>query len=300
MPRAVLIAVLAVVGALLVGCASPLDDADAGVPREDVTSAVTVDPTARELLPAAVAQEGVLSVGAAVSAPPTAFHLADGVTTTGLDIDMTEAVARTLGLRVQRTESTFGGIVPGLTSGKFDVGTGNFAVTEARKKQVSFVTYINDGQGFAVRADDPQPPITDLAQLCGRTVSVLSGSTFESTRAKAQPRCREAGRPDIEVRSYPDGATTGLALAQRRADITMSAINALRYLVSQQPRLRFVGEYRRLDVGFALAKDSPLIPAVQAAVTRLMADGTYARILAKWGTSPSALRTSQVDPPEAA
>jgi polar amino acid transport system substrate-binding protein len=300
MPRAVLLAVLALVGALLVGCASPLDDADAGVPREDVTTAVAVDPAARALLPPTVVQDGVLSVGASVSAPPTAFHLADGVTTTGQDIDMTEAVARTLGLRVQRTESTFDGIVPGLTSGKFDVGTGNFAVTEARKKQVSFVTYINDGQGFAVRADDPQPPITDLVQLCGRTVSVLTGSTFESTLAKAQPRCSQAGRPAIEVRSYPDGATTGLALAQRRADVTMSTINGLRYLVSQQPRLRFVNEYRRLDVGFALAKDSPLIPAVQAAVTRLMADGTYARILAKWGTSPSALRTSQVDPPEPA
>lgn len=298
MPRVVLPAALALVGVLLAACASPLDDVDAGVPRADVTSAVAPDPAAVGLLPADVRSAGVLSVGASVSTPPAAFLLADGVTATGQDIDMTEAVARTLGLRVQRTESTFDGIVPGLTSGKFDVGTGNFAVTEARKKQLSFVTYINDGQGFAVRADDPQPPIRDLAQLCGRTVSVLAGSTFEATLAKAQPTCVAAGRPPIAVRSYPDGATTGLALAQRRADVTMSTINGLRYLVSRQPRLRFVNEFRRLDVGFAVAKGSPLIPAVQAAVTRLMADGTYARILAKWGTSPSALRDSRVDPPE--
>lgn len=300
MSRAVLLAVFALVGALLAGCASPLDDLDGGVPREDVTSAVLPDDAAVALLPATVRQAGVLTVGASVSAPPSAFKLADGVTVTGQDIDMTEAVARTLGLRVQRTEGTFDGIVPGLTSGKFDVATGNFAVTEARKKVVSFVTYINDGQAFAVRADDPQPPIRDLTDLCGRAVSVLTGSTFEASLGKAQPRCSAAGRPAIEVRSYPDGATTGLALAQRRADVTMSTINGLRYLVAQQPRLRFVNEFRRLDVGFALAKDSPLIPAVQAAVTKLMADGTYARILAKWGTTPSALRTSQVDPPEAA
>ena len=130
---------------------------------------------------------------------------------------------------------------------------------------------------------------TELADLCGRAVSVLAGSTFEASLAKAQPRCPAAGRPPIEVRSYPDGATAQLALAQRRADVTMSTINGLRYLVSQQPRLRFVNEYRRLDVGFALAKDSPLIPAVHAAVSRLMADGTYARILAKWGTPTSCL-----------
>jgi polar amino acid transport system substrate-binding protein len=300
MLRPALLAALALVGVLLAGCASPLDDLDAGVPRQDVTSAVAPDPAAAALLPVPVRQAGVLTVGASIGGPPSAFKLADGVTVVGQDIDMTEAVARTLGLRVQRTEGTFDGIVPGLTSGKFDVATGNFAVTEARKRSVSFVTYINDGQGFAVRADDPQPPILDLADLCGRAVSVLAGSTFEASLAKAQPRCPAAGRPPIDVRSYPDGATAQLALAQRRADVTMSTINGLRYLVSQQPRLRFVNEYRRLDVGFALAKDSPLIPAVHAAVERLMADGTYARILAKWGTPTSALRTSQVDPPETA
>ncbi|HEY2196012.1 MAG TPA: ABC transporter substrate-binding protein, partial [Actinomycetospora sp.] len=287
MLRPALPAVLALVGVVLVGCASPLDDLDAGVPRQDVTSAVVPDATAAALVPPAVAQAGVLTVGASVGGQPSAFRLSDGVTVVGQDIDMTEAVARTLALRVERTEGTFDGIVPGLTSGKFDVATGNFAVTEARKKVVSFVTYINDGQGFAVRADDPQPPIHDLADLCGRTVSVLAGSTFEASLAKAQPRCPTAGRPPIDARSYPDGATASLALAQRRADVTMSTINGLRYLVSQQPRLRFVNEYRRLDVGFALAKDSPLVPAVHAAVERLMADGTYARILAKWGTPTS-------------
>ncbi len=300
MPRSALPVLLALVGVLFAGCASPLDDADAGVPRQDVTSAVAADPAAVALLPPDVRAAGVLTVGASVGGPPAAFKLADGVTVVGEDIDMTEAVARVLGLRVQRTEGTFDGIVPGLTSGKFDVATGNFAVTEARKKAVSFVTYINDGQAFAVRADDPQPPVHDLSDLCGRAVSVLAGSTFEASLAKAQPNCAALGRPAIDVRSYPDGATASLALAQRRADVTMSTINGLRYLVSQQPRLRFVNEYRRLDVGFALAKDSPLVPAVHAAVERLMADGTYARILAKWGIPTSALRTSQVDPPEPA
>ena len=299
--RAALTAALALVAVLLAGCASPLDDADGDVPRQDVLTGLAVDPALTALVPPAVRQSGVLTVGAAIGGqPPTAFYLADNVTAVGQDVDMTEAVARVLGLRVQRTPATFDGIVPGLASGKFDVGTGNFGVTEARKRTVDFVTYINDGQGFAVRADDPQPPVTDLVQLCGRTVSVLAGSTFEASLAKAAPRCAGAGLPPLEVRSYPDASTSALALAQRRADVTMSTINGLHYLVDHQPRLRYVNSFRRLDVGFVLGKNSALVPAVQAAVDRVMADGAYRRILDKWGTASSALTASQVNPPEPA
>lgn len=298
MLRSTLLAVTCALLLTLSACASPLDDADAVVPREDVLAGLAPDPSLAALLPPEVRQRGTLAVGSSISQPPSAFHLADGRTAVGQDIDVTDAVARLLGLRVERTEGTFDGILPGLGSGKFDVGTGNFAVTEARKRVVDFVTYINDGQGFAVRADDPQGPITDLTALCGRAVSVLAGSSFEATLGRAAPRCGAGGLPPMEVRSYPDGPTSGLALAQRRADVTMSTINGLRYLVEQQPRLRFVNEFRRLDVGFVLAKDSPLVAAVHAAVDRLIADGTYARILAKWGTTPSALPASAINPPE--
>lgn len=302
-----LVALVAVLAALLSGCASgPVDpaaadaDPDLGVPRADVTSAITPDPAATALLPPEVRAAGVLTVGASVSSPPTAFHLSDNRTVVGQDTDITEAVARTLGLRVERTEATFDAILPALGSGRFEVGTGNFAVTEARKQVVDFVTYINDGQGFAVRADDPLPPVTDLLALCGRTVAVGAGTTFETTLNRAAPRCTEAGLPPLTVSSYLENAAVYLSLQQRRADAVMSTINGLRYAVSQQPRLRFVNEFRRLDVGFALAKDSPLTPAVHAAMQRLIADGTYGRILAKWGTSSSALTSSQVNPPETA
>jgi polar amino acid transport system substrate-binding protein len=291
---------------LLAGCAtaggSPAasSDPDADVPRADVTSAVLPDPAAVALLPPEVRASGVLTVGASVGTPPSAFHLSDNRTAVGQDIDITEAMARALGLRVERTEATFDAVLPGLGSGRFEVGTGNFAVTEARKKIVDFVTYINDGQGFVVRADDPLPPVTDLTQLCGRTIGVGAGTTFETTLNRAAGECVARGLPPYTVNSYTENAAVFLSLQQRRSDAVMSTINGLRYAVSKQPRLRFVNEFRRLDVGFALARNSPLTPAVHAAMQRLIDDGTYSRILEKWGTSPSAVRSSEINPPETA
>lgn len=78
----------------------------------------------------------------------------------------------------------------------------------------------------------------------------------------------------------------------------MSTINGLRYAVAQQEGLKFLNEYHRLDVGFAFKKGTKLAPAFRAAVNKLIADGTYDKILKKWGTSESAIEKSQISPPE--
>jgi polar amino acid transport system substrate-binding protein len=49
---------------------------------------------------------------------------------------------------------------------------------------------------------------------------------------------------------------------------------------------------------FAFKKGTPQEPAFQAAVNRLRKDGTYDRILKKWGTGALAITTSQISPPE--
>lgn len=54
----------------------------------------------------------------------------------------------------------------------------------------------------------------------------------------------------------------------------------------------------RLDVGLVFKKGTPPAPAFQAAVNGLKAEGTYDRILKKWGIGASAIKTSQISPPE--
>jgi polar amino acid transport system substrate-binding protein len=89
-----------------------------------------------------------------------------------------------------------------------------------------------------------------------------------------------------------------MSLQQGRSDIVMSTINGLRYAVAHQQGVTFLNEFHRLDVGFAFKKGSKLTPAFQAAVNQLIADGTYDRILKKWGTSASAITASRISPPE--
>ncbi|MET9662340.1 ABC transporter substrate-binding protein [Streptomyces sp. NPDC006510] len=268
------------------------------VPTTVVVSSVHKDEAAAKLLPAGVRASGTLTIAAAVSNPPGATYLADGRTVAGTDIDFADAVARKLGLRFTREVASFEAILPALDSGKYDVGTGNFGVTEERRRTIDFVTYINDGQGFAVRDDSELKNVTDLTQLCGLTVGTGAGTTFEVTLEENRHLCTDAGRKPYDVKTYSDQGATWASLQQGRSDVVMSTINGLRYAVRQQEGVRFLNEFKRLDVGFAFKKGTPLAPAFRAAVNSLKADGTYDRILKKWGIGASAIRTSQISPPE--
>ncbi|MFI2781903.1 ABC transporter substrate-binding protein [Streptomyces sp. ALB3] len=297
---------LITVAALLLTACGPGDPAAsqagpagrARTPTTDVVSSVTRNEAAAKLLPDGVRASGTLSLASSVGAPPGAFYEEDGRTLAGADIDFADAVARTLGLELKREVASFEAILPALTSGKYDLGTGNFGVTDERRRTIDFVTYINDGQGFAVRDDSELTKVTDLTQLCGLTVGTGAGTTFEATLEENRHLCAETGRKPYEVRTYADQAAVWMSLEQGRSDVLMSTINGLRYAVSQMDGLRFLNEYKRLDVGFAFKKGTPLAPAFQAAVNSLKAEGTYDRILEKWGTGKSAIETSRISPPE--
>ncbi|MER5280876.1 ABC transporter substrate-binding protein [Streptomyces sp. NPDC002809] len=272
--------------------------AKGAVPTTDVVSGVRKDAAAAALLPAEVRSSGTLNIASSVGSPPGATYLTDGTTLAGTDIDFGDAVAKVLGLKPKREVAAFEAILPALDSGKYEVGTGNFGVTDERSRTIDFVTYLNDGQGFAVRDDSKLAEITDLTQLCGLTVGTAAGTTFEVTLAENRHRCSEAGKKAYDVKTYSDASAVWTSLQQGRTDVVMSTINGLRYAVQQQEGVRFLNEFKRLDVGFAFKKGTPLAPAFQAAVNRLKADGTYDRILKKWGISASAVRTSQISPPE--
>ncbi|MEU6813124.1 ABC transporter substrate-binding protein [Streptomyces sp. NPDC046831] len=304
--RAAAVALLPLLALTGCGTGEPDGTAPAGAgapaaPADDPVAAVRRVDSAAALLPAGVRASGTLRIGSSVGAPPSAYYPDGSRKPAGQDIDIADAVAKVLGVRLERQDAAFETILPALRSGKYDVGTGNFGVTTERLRTIDFVTYIDDGQGFAVRKGDTSfgKEITELTQLCGRTVGIGAGTTFEATLDAEKGVCAKAGRKPYDVKVYAENAATLTALQQGRIDVIMSTINGLRHQAARPAsRTTFLGEYHRLDVGFAFTKGSPLTKAFQAAVNELIQDGTYARILRKWGTTASAIDTSRINPPE--
>ncbi|WP_053668154.1 ABC transporter substrate-binding protein [Streptomyces sp. NRRL B-1140] len=282
--------------------AAPAGAQASPAPTDDPVADVRTVDSVAALLPAGVRASGRLRIGSSVGFPPGAYYPnGPGKAPAGQDIDIADAVAKVLGVKLDRQDASFETILPALGSGKYDVGTGNFGVTTQRLKTVDFVTYIDDGQGFAVKKGSTavKKKVTDLSQLCGLTIGTGAGTTFESTLAARKDICAKAGKKPYEVKVYSENGATLTALRQGRIDVIMSTINGLRHQAAQPAaQTTFLGEYHRLDVGFAFKKGSPLTKAFRAAVDELIKNGTYARILKKWGTSASAIDASRINPPE--
>ena len=202
----------------------------------------------------------------------------------GWDVELVNAIAAQLGTHATDINVTFDGIIPGILSGKYDVGASSFTDTKAREQQVDFVTYFSSGEGFYENANSTAH-FDGLSSLCGHTVSVESGTT-EETDAKTQ-----AGKCHVTVDSFSDQNQANLAVSTGRADVGFADSQVAGNIVEQSNgQFKLVGTpFSTAPYGFALPKNSGLAPLFLSALQKLMANGTYNQILTKWGVQAGAI-----------
>jgi len=251
--------------------------------------AVARDDAIAAKVPGDVRSEGTLVVATSGDTPPMTYFAEDNKTLTGFDVDLARAIADVLGLRVRMQDVGFDTIVPGLQANRFHLAMASIGVTKERQNVVDFVTYYNGGQGFLTRKDSTLS-VSALTDLCGQRVAVVSGTTQQLTLEKEQAACGAAGKPPYSMQVFPDRNAQLLALEANRADIAYASISVVQYTANKSPtKFRVAGTYRRALVGVALPKNSPLTQVVFEAVGKLIADGTYTKILQTWGLEANAV-----------
>ena len=76
------------------------------------------------------AVDGVLSMATEATFPPYEYY--DGDAIVGIDVEIAQAIADKLGLELQVTDIAFDSIIPGVQSGKYDLGLAGMTVTDER------------------------------------------------------------------------------------------------------------------------------------------------------------------------
>lgn len=259
------------------------------------TTATSVDAALAAKVPDAVKSDGKIVVGTDASYAPSEFLDTDGKTVIGFDVDLFNAVAGKLGLKVEYVASQFDDIIPGVLSGKYEGGVSAFTINDERKKQVNMISYFNAGTHWAAK----KGATIDPTNACGKRIAVQQGTVqVDDITAKAKA-CKEAGKPEITVEQFQgqDQATASVVSGKNDAMLADSPVCA--YAVKQtNGQLELIGQiYDAAPYGYVVGKDqTQLAEALQGALAAVIADGSYAKALEKWGVQAGAVTSATVNP----
>jgi polar amino acid transport system substrate-binding protein len=258
------------------------------------SSGGSANPAVVALVPSALKSKGTLTVAADASYAPDEFIGSDGHTVVGMDADLAKALAAEMGLKANVVNATFATIIPGLAAGRYDMGASSFSDTPAREKTVDFVDYAHVGESFYTKGTGGVS-IGSIADICGKTVSVESGTTEQADAKTQSAKCTKAGKPAVNVLVFNTQTEANLAVSSGRAQLGFADTPVALYQVKQSGgEFKIVGAaYATGPYGLAIPKNG-LDKAVLAALQQLVKNGTYKSILAKWGLSGIAIPASQV------
>ena len=192
----------------------------------------------------------------------------------GFDVDVSNEVAKRLGVEFRPVTTDWSGIIEGLRSGVYDGILGSMAVTDERKEKVDFsVPYYYSGAQLVVKENSPYKDPVDLK---GKVIGVVTGTTFESDGEKLG-----AG----EIKLYKDDNQTLMEVNSGVVDAVITdrvvGVNAIN---SGKFQIELLGNpLRSEDIAVAFRQsDDSLREAVDKILNEMHEDGTLKQLSEKW------------------
>ena len=236
-----------------------------------------------QTLPPDIAKSKVVKAATSGGYPPLEIKDPKSNEMVGFDIDLNNALAKELGLKVEYQESSFEQMTPSLKTGRVDLIISGFYDTPTRRDAgFDFIDYLTAGAQFYKKKSSTD--IKTTADLCGKTVSVERGTSFADTvKAWGVKNC--AGKAAVTV-IIDDGLGQQLAnLKQGRAEAAVQGLEAVPTIAEMDGN-----GYERLGeplnatlMGIAFNKnDSTLRDSYVGALKKMIASGDYTALVKKW------------------
>lgn len=270
------------------GGSEPGTGADAG-PGADAA----VDSAAAAALPEKYKEAGVINVASDIPFPPMEMF-DENQNLTGFDFDLAQALGARLGVKMDMRTQAFDSIIPSLQSGKHDVIMSGMNDTQERQKTLDFVAYFYAGFSILVLAGNPDN-INNVLDLCGKNVAVQKATVQADILRGYDDQCVAEGPGPINISELPieTDVQTAVRSGKAVADVVDSAVAAYSAQTAGDGTIFEVVRDSENPAGYnpvytgigVLKKDAELSNALLLAMEAVVADGTYADILAKYDLS---------------
>ena len=194
---------------------------------------------------------------------------------TGYDVEIMEAIAKEMGVKVKFVETKWDGIIAGLDAGKYDVVANQVGINEERKQKYLFSTPYTFSQGVIIVAKDNND-ITSFNDLKDKKVA----QTITSNWAKL---AEEYGAEVVGT----DGFDQSISLVtQNRVNATLNdSVTYLDYIKNKpDAQVKIAAESDEISqTAFLMrAGDEDLQKAINKALKKLQENGQLQAISEKY------------------
>ncbi|MDE9493871.1 ABC transporter substrate-binding protein [Xenorhabdus bovienii] len=225
-----------------------------------------------------IKKAGTVRIAVFDSNPPFGFIDPQTKKLAGYDVDIANAVASDLGVKLELRPTNPANRIPLLSSKKIDLIAANFTITDERAKQVNFsIPYFVTGQKFIARKGVLKTP-DDIAKL---RIGADKGTVQEITLRERYPTAKVISYDDtplafaalrngnVQVITQDDAKLVGLLAnvpEAQKADFEISPFSITR-------------EYQAVA---ATKGEDRLIDAVNQTLLKLEKDGDAEKIYNRW------------------
>lgn len=208
--------------------------------------------------------------------PPYEYKEGDKVV--GIDAEVAQAIADKLGMKLEIVDTKFDAIIPGVQSGKYDMGMAGMTVTPEREQSVAFSDSYATGiqsiivkQGSDIKSVDDLSEKTKIGVQLGTTGDIYAKDDFG----------------DEAVQEYDKGADAVQALLAGKIDCVIIDNEPAKSFVAANEGLEILKtSYAEEDYAICFKKDNTeLQKKVNDALKELIADGTLQKIVNKYITA---------------
>ena len=224
-----------------------------------------------------IQEKGVINVGLEGTYPPFSFVDESGKLA-GFEVELSEALAKALGVKVKLQPTPWDGILAALQSKRLDVVVNQVTISDERKAKYDFSQpYTVSGiQALVLKKNLEKLNINGASDLADKKVGVGLGTNYEQWVKQEVPKA--------DVRTYNDDPAKFQDLRVGRIDaILIDRLAALEYAQKAKDTALAGAAFSRLDSGIALRKGEPeLLDAINKALDTLRADGTLAKLSTKY------------------
>ena len=260
-----------------------------GLSEEMTAKWMGKDEDAKKLIPQDwEGKNGTLRYWVNTGTPPMSYLGPEG-TPVGYTVDLLLHIAKEMDYKVEITECAFDGLIPALQAGKADLAGRSMSITEERKQMIDFSDpFYYGGSVMVVRKADVDPSLLyvpsesgklkTMADFRGKKISILSGTTFDVHMEK-----NSALQGDVTLLYQNSDVDSISSLLSGKCDAIAMDKPIAEMLISDHEELMIFPEIIMPDAfGFGFQKGSPLVPAFNAAMEKLMSQGLSDTLIAKW------------------